>query len=457
MSRPVAEETRDMPDEKEAALLNEDTKQHAGEELFNAGVYEQMARKEMQEMDSEDEIEQEDDDLRMYLSDENDQEETVCDGLKCKRCDFVTQEYTTFQKHMEMEHNEINIMCPVCDKVFTNSSNLKQHMPTHTREPHYHICEICNKVFNCRKYLRQHIRGHARRISPPSRIPCDLCNQLFASTLTLKRHVDFIHKGLAPPRDIQCDICGKKFGIHAHFTEHRFRHKNERPFPCKDCDGRYKTRQELKVHISYVHENKRAYVCDFCGKSFHNTSGLKKHVQTHTGETNYTCEQCGKKFIQKHSLERHRFIHTGERPFSCQMCGDKFNDPGILRRHVMGVHKMLYSIRKGIYPMPDKDPRRGPSKRKTSHAPAKQVNSEDGVGENGCVAHDRQQVTPTSQDSKESHNSHGHHASYPNTVHTVMSDWARANEAFLRYNVNPGIMFPRSDEHTGYSQCSMMQ
>ena len=66
---------------------------------------------------------------------------------------------------------------------------------------------------------------------------------------------------------------------------------------------------------------RNSYECLVCWKTFQNSTNLKIHQVTHTGERNYKCQICTKTFTQSSSLKTHQFIHTGEKKHECEVCG----------------------------------------------------------------------------------------------------------------------------------------
>ncbi|XP_069682571.1 zinc finger protein 22-like isoform X6 [Periplaneta americana] len=160
-------------------------------------------------------------------------------------------------KMLRAHTDEKRFKCNVCEKCFSNSSNLRRHVLKHTGKKAFK-CDICGKCF----FEQRHRKSHARQHTGEKPFICDVCGRCFSHSGTLKSHTRQ-HTGEKP---FKCNVCGKCFSQSATVLSHERRHTGEKPFKCD------------------------------CGKCFSQLSNLKSHECKHTGEKPFKCNLCGVSF-----------------------------------------------------------------------------------------------------------------------------------------------------------------
>lgn len=139
--------------------------------------------------------------------------------------------------------------CPICH---TLQQNLKQHLIVHSGV-RKHKCQVCNKTFSQVSNLNNHMKLHDPE-NAKERLKCDQCETTFTDPRSLKRH-EAKHSG---ERKYKCDICPKGFLYSHNLLNHKRSHLQDKRYKCeeKGCDKAFVTCGELKRHVNW-HKKER--------------------------------------------------------------------------------------------------------------------------------------------------------------------------------------------------------
>ncbi len=206
------------------------------------------------------------------------------------------------------------------------------------------VCHICGKRFSSNSNLRDHELIHKGKT-----VPCPVCDRLFITTHQMRRHMKTHANGKRPsttkfnkPKSV-CSYCGRVFSFAKNCKAHELTHKpkSQRPWQCEyeGCSAGFTLKSSLINHYN-THTGKREY-CPYCEKGFSQKSALRTHIKTlHAQYKPYKCsyEGCNAAFSLKVSLKEHTVEHTGQFPFNCQWCQKGFKQKGNLKNHMQKRH-----------------------------------------------------------------------------------------------------------------------
>ncbi|KAF2363222.1 Zinc finger C2H2-type [Trinorchestia longiramus] len=145
---------------------------------------------------------------------------------------------------------------------------------------------------------------------------------------------DCVPKKAASAKEYVCAQCSAVFNNSSNLKSHLRTHTGERPYVCDVCNAAFVQSSNLKSHRR-IHTGERPFVCGECGQAFSRSSHLTGHKRTHTGEKPYMCGLCNNSFSTSTHLRNHMRKHTGEKPFSCHLCTSSFVHNSTLQTHLL--------------------------------------------------------------------------------------------------------------------------
>lgn len=106
------------------------------------------------------------------------------------------------------------------------------------------LCEICGKNFTNQSQLKYHARSHMP-IEQRRTFECYLCQTMFAYKKSLIPHMALHHSGAKT--QFQCEICQLHFSRTDALRRHQLIHLNKLPHTCSYCEKGFRTKFNLKV------------------------------------------------------------------------------------------------------------------------------------------------------------------------------------------------------------------
>ncbi|XP_013402758.1 protein sister of odd and bowel isoform X2 [Lingula anatina] len=108
-------------------------------------------------------------------------------------CDICGEEFPSSSHllhHVAHHENVFNkVTCPICKVVISHSTNLQQHLQTHTMKKDF-WCSECGSMFGQKRYLRE----HKRCMHKPHPYKCQFCEKTFRWRSAKNTHLKLCSK-----------------------------------------------------------------------------------------------------------------------------------------------------------------------------------------------------------------------------------------------------------------------
>ncbi len=253
----------------------------------------------------------------------------------CQECKREFTQKWGLKIHMKThDPNRPSISCPKCKAVLTDKGVLRHHMRTvHAPDHIKYVCPKCQKCFKEKGTLRKHMVAHGK-----VKEKCSECN---AELYDIKRHMERNH-GESANKTFTCLKCPRNFSYESSLTRHmKHFHSDERPsFTCHLCNNSFAFKHTLQRHIRERHATERIFPCTLCNKAFPSSRRLKDHLEIHKANRQQLCKWCGKMYFH---LESHLRYHQKKgkkipivKKRDCPKCKKQINViyPGSFKRHM---------------------------------------------------------------------------------------------------------------------------
>uniref|UniRef100_A0A3P9ID54 C2H2-type domain-containing protein n=1 Tax=Oryzias latipes TaxID=8090 RepID=A0A3P9ID54_ORYLA len=228
-------------------------------------------------------------------------------SLHCVECHIIFSDHKSKDRHVKLKHpveyekrNLKNALfaCYVCDRHFTNSTDLMAHQKAHTEKKPFK-CPVCDQAFRRSSELTSHKKAHFG---------------LFGYT---------------------CTECGKPCKTLTLLKYHQRTHTGERPYVCKECGKRFPMPKALHKHmISHSPEGAEGEEKDDAAKKRAKKDEGKKSL-------NRTTDTCNRKECCFYIFS----CILGSPPVKlhCSMCKATFKNSKTRQRHMKIKHNVLPS------------------------------------------------------------------------------------------------------------------
>lgn len=165
-----------------------------------------------------------------------------------------------------------------CQKKFTKEQMLKVHVEAAHKSTLSNKCQDCGAVFQGMKLLGKHM------LDNHNGVPCPICNKRYTNFTQMFNHKSWMHSERSREKKFHCEWKGCKgaFALEFQLKCHvRLVHEINRFIECYFCMSRFSRKRKLQEHMGRQHLNERPYSCHEkkCGFGTATLDGLKRHLR----------------------------------------------------------------------------------------------------------------------------------------------------------------------------------
>ncbi|CAH8832308.1 unnamed protein product [Trichobilharzia szidati] len=216
----------------------------------------------------------------------------------CDQCDYKTNNRVTMEHHKRSHAGEKPYVCEVCNKRFTQRTNMITHRNRHIHRDKIFRCEACDKAFSSHDIYLSHLQTREHELreyfevisSQQLSIECLGCSVTFDSIYNLSKHTRRCWTARTLQTKFRCLPCNVYVNDVLSLRVHIKTHRRSEIISCPLCGEQgFPGFNQLSHHITRTHDLKvnRRHVCRYCEFTFNLKKDLEEHVRNmHTGERN---------------------------------------------------------------------------------------------------------------------------------------------------------------------------
>ena len=118
------------------------------------------------------------------------------------------------------------------------------------------------------------------------------------------------------------------------------------------CPSAGATQEDVPFQVPEVQAGDTS--CELCHQSFKSTCLLRRHMKTHTGDTEWSCDWCGKVLVSKVMYEPHMKSCSQEKGHWCQECNKGYTTKQALVAHLKVKHSPAPTVEQLTCPISSK-------------------------------------------------------------------------------------------------------
>ena len=103
------------------------------------------------------------------------------------------------------------------------------------------MCEVCSKMVLTHN-LKSHMKNHEEK-----QLACPKCPRVFRWKSSMTSHLKSAHGDQIKSVMLACEFCGKQFKDKSNLRQHRYSHTGG-PYGCKTCGRGFGRKDLLKSH-----------------------------------------------------------------------------------------------------------------------------------------------------------------------------------------------------------------